>query len=157
MNAYDLIIVSLTAGIVGTMGLTLYFAWVSGSGITRINLVSAIGAFINRSDRNAGATGLVLHFVSGIVFAGFYYFILHNVFHVSAVAPSALAGGMIGIFHGMVSAFPVLSITENHPVEGYRGISARAMGSHLIGHCIFGLIVGIVIGLFRMPGVVTAG
>lgn len=108
MNAFVLTIV---AGIVGTSGMSLAMWIITKSGIANASMIRAIGSLFTNSYDNSFEPGLIIHFISGILFA-FLYVILISLF-----APTSLvaAGAMIGVSHGVAFGVPSGSYRSRTP------------------------------------------
>ena len=55
---------------------------------------------------------------------------------------------MIGVFHGVAFGFLlVVTVAEHHPLEQYRNAGFEVAIAHFAGHVIYGILVGLVVGL----------
>ncbi len=144
MNAFLLTIV---AGIVGTAGMSFAMWLITVSGIANAAMIRAIGSLFTKSYDNSFEPGIVIHFISGILFA-FLYVILISIFAPTSVAAAIGAGAMIGVFHGVAFSFLlVIMVAEHHPIERFRNAGFEVAIAHFVGHVIYGLLVGLVVGL----------
>lgn len=144
MNAFLLTIV---AGIVGTSGMSLAMWMITKSGIANAAMIRAIGSLFTKSYDNSFGPGLVIHFISGILFA-FLYVILISIFAPNSVAAAIGTGAMIGVFHGVAFGFLlVITVAEHHPLEQFRNAGFEVAIAHFVGHVIYGILVGLVVGL----------
>lgn len=144
MNAFLLTIV---AGIVGTVGMSLAMWIITKSGIANAAMIRAIGSLFTKSYDNSFGPGLVIHFISGIFFA-FLYVILISIFAPTSVAAAIGTGAMIGVFHGVAFGFLlVITVAEHHPLEQFRNAGFEVAIAHFVGHVIYGILVGLVVGL----------
>ena len=144
MNAFFLTIV---AGLVGTSGMSLAMWIITKSGIANAGMIRAIGSMFTKSYDDSFGPGLIMHFISGILFA-FLYVILISILAPSSIAGAIATGGMIGVFHGVAFAFLlVIMVAEHHPIEQFRSAGFEVAIAHLFGHVIYGLLVGLVVGL----------
>jgi hypothetical protein len=144
MNAF---ILTIVAGIVGTSGMSLAMWAITKSGMANAAMVRAIGSMFTKSYDESLKPGLIIHYISGILFA-FLYVILISIFAPTSVAGVISIGAMIGLFHGVAFAFLlVIMVAEHHPLEQYRSAGFEVAIAHLAGHVIYGILVGLVVGL----------
>ena len=144
MNAFVLTIV---AGIVGTSGMSLAMWIITKSGIANASMIRAIGSLFTSSYDNSFKPGLIIHFISGILFA-FLYVILISLFAPTSLVAAIGAGAMIGVFHGVAFGFLlVVIVAEHHPIEQFRSAGFEVAIAHFVGHVIYGILVGLVVGL----------
>ncbi|HKQ31670.1 MAG TPA: hypothetical protein VJV40_00595 [Thermodesulfobacteriota bacterium] len=144
MNA---LIGTVLAGLIATAGMSLVLWGISQTGIANAAMIRAIGSMFTRSYEGSFGPGLVVHFIAGIVIAFIYVALI------SLLAPDTLAGtiaygGMIGLAHGVAFGFLlVVAVAEHHPLEQFRRAGLEVATAHLIGHVIYGVLVGTVVGL----------
>ena len=144
MNA---LLLTIVAGIVGTTGMSLAMWIITRSGIANASMIRAIGSLFTKSYKNSFEPGLVIHLISGILFA-FLYVILISIFAPTSIAAAIGAGTMIGVFHGVAFGFLlVITVAEHHPLEQFRKAGFEVAIAHFVGHVIYGLLVGLVVGL----------
>lgn len=144
MNAF---LLTIFAGLVGTAGMSLAMWIITISGIANAAMIRAIGSLFTKSYDNSFGPGLVVHFISGILFA-FLYVILITIFAPTSLAAAIGTGAMIGVFHGVAFAFLlVITVAEHHPLEQFRNAGFEVAIAHFVGHVIYGLLVGLVVGL----------
>jgi uncharacterized membrane protein YagU involved in acid resistance len=144
MNAF---VFTIIAGIIGTAGMSLTMWAITSSGIANAGMIRAIGSLFTKSYENSFNPGIVIHFISGILFA-FLYVILISILAPASIAAAIGLGAMIGVFHGVAFAFLlVIMVAEHHPLEQYRGPGFEVAIAHLVGHIIYGLLIGLVVGL----------
>ncbi len=144
MNAF---ILTVVAGIVGTAGMSLAMWLITASGIANAAMIRAIGSLFTKSYDNSFEPGIVIHFISGILFA-FLYVILISIIAPTSVAAAIGAGAMIGVFHGVAFSFLlVIMVAEHHPIEQFRNAGFEVAIAHFVGHVIYGLLVGVVVGV----------
>lgn len=144
MNAF---ILTALAGIVGTAGMSLVLWGISQTGLANAAMIRAIGSMFTRSYEDSLGPGFVVHFIAGIIIAFIYVALI------SLLAPESLAGtiaygGMIGLAHGVAFGFLlVVAVAEHHPLEQFRRAGLEVAIAHLIGHVIYGVLVGAIVGL----------
>lgn len=144
MNAF---IFTIVAGIVGTIGMSLSMWLITKSGIANAGMIRAIGSMFTRSYEGSFGPGLVVHLISGVFFA-FLYVILISILAPTSVAATIATGAMIGVFHGVAFGFLlVVTVAEHHPLEQFRSAGLEVAIAHFAGHVIYGLLIGLVVGL----------
>lgn len=111
MNAFVLTIV---VGIVGTSGMSLAMWIITKSGIANASMIRAIGSLFTNSYDNSFEPGLIIHFISGILFA-FLYVILISLFAPTSLVAAIGAGAMIGVSHGVAFGVPSGSYRSRTP------------------------------------------
>jgi hypothetical protein len=141
------VIITIIAGLIGTGGMTLVMWLIHKSGMANADMVRAIGSIFSRNLDESLAPGLIIHFVVGSLIA-FIYVILISLLNPTSVAATIGTGAMIGLFHGVAFCFLlVVSVAEHHPLEQFRNAGLEVALAHLVGHVIYGLLVGTVIGI----------
>ena len=144
MNAF---LLTVLAGIVGTSGMSLAMWLITKSGIANASMIRAIGSMFTKSYDDSFGPGLIIHFISGILFA-FLYVILISIFAPTSLAAAIGTGAMIGVFHGVAFGFLlVVTVAEHHPLEQFRSAGFEVAIAHFVGHVIYGILVGLVVGL----------
>lgn len=141
------IIIPLLAGSVATALMCLFLEIVTRVRLVNADMVRAVGSMFTRSYDNALVPGLIIQFGFGIVF-GFIYFAILSYFTSGSVLSGIFAGLLIGFFHGMVVSLAlVIAVAEHHPLERFQAAGFTVAASHLAGHIIYGLVIGIVFGI----------
>lgn len=143
----DLVAISLIGGILGTLGMTIFLTVVSKSGYANADMVRALGSLFTKTLDSAFKVGIIIHICSGIIFAFFYTFAI-SALDVRGFLSSAGAGLLIGFIHGAVVSFLlVASVAENHPLPQFQKAGFSVAVAHWAAHLIYGLIVGISVGI----------
>ena len=141
------VIATIIAGIVGTAGMSIVLWAITSSGVAHAPMIRAIGSMMTGSNENAYLPGLIVHFIAGILIA-FVYALLINLFSPNSLAGYIGAGAMIGVFHGVSFGFIlVIAVAEHHPLEEFREAGSQVAIAHFVGHVIYGILVGAVLGL----------
>jgi hypothetical protein len=141
------VIITIIAGLIGTGGMTLVMWLIQKSGMANADMVRAIGSLFSRNLDESLSPGLIIHFIIGSLVA-FIYVILISLFHPTSAAATIGTGAMIGLFHGVAFSFLlVVAVAEHHPLEHFRNAGLEVAVAHLVGHVIYGLLVGAVIGI----------
>ena len=86
---------AVLGGFAGTLVLTIVLAAASQLGLTRMDLPFLLGTVWTEDRSRARVAGYALHFVSGLVFAAFYY---------AAFVALGRAGWALGMLFGLVHA-----------------------------------------------------
>lgn len=122
--------------------------WIIGAGgWAKANMVVALGSLITRKRDNAFRVGATIHLCAAIVFALLYATSMALLGFTRWPAAMMLGGG-IGFVHGLiVSLGLVWVVAEQHPLEEYNDAGLAIGLSHLVGHVVYGLVVGFVIAL----------
>ena len=144
MNA---LIITVLAGVIGTAGMSILMWGVTRSGIANAAMIRAIGSLFTQTYEDSFRPGLVAHFVVGIIIA-FVYIALISLFAPTSLAGTIALGGMIGFAHGIAFGFTlVVAVAEHHPLEQFRNVGLEVAVAHLLGHVVYGVLVGLVVGL----------
>jgi len=136
-------------GILGTSAMSFVMWFITKEGIANADMIRAIGSVIT-DDNSAFSTGLIIHYIVGIIVA-FVYLLFISLFQPQSLWAYTGIGAMIGLFHGVAFAFLlVVVIAEHHPKESYRNAGLEVALAHLGGHVVYGLVVGLVAGIFAV-------
>lgn len=149
------------AGFGGTVLLTMTLAASQGLGLTRMNIPFLLGTMATANRDRATALGIAIHMVNGLLFSLVYVAAFHAVGHASW-----WLGGAIGAVHGFfVLAVAVPALPGLHPRMASEtsgpssvrlleppGFFARNYGdgtpvSILLGHVLFGVVLGMFYGV----------
>jgi uncharacterized membrane protein YagU involved in acid resistance len=110
-------------------------------------MIIALGSLITRTRSNAHRVGVIVHVVSAVFFSVAYCLLMLALGTRDVVAAVPLGLG-VGFVHGLlVSLMLVWVVSDQHPLDEFRGADLLIGLSHLVGHMIFGAIVGLVFGL----------
>lgn len=140
----EIIWIGIVAGIVGTIGMTVFLNIITKTGIAHADMVRAVGSLLTKSLNNAFNIGLLIHSGWGIIFGIIYVLIL-----VSLKLNSSLliisVGAIIGFIHGFaVSLLLVVAVAEHHPLEQFKNPGFAVAVAHFVAHLIFGTLVGLI-------------
>ncbi len=140
----------ILSGILGTSGMSFVMWLITRSGLANADMIRAIGSIYTRSYGNALIPGIIIHYTAGVVIAFFYAAFL-SIFSLGSVGSYIGIGAMVGVFHGLVVSFLlVVLVAEYHPLEQFQKAGSEVATAHMVGHIIYGLIVGMVIGIARI-------
>ncbi len=150
MNMGHIIVIvlqTILAGILGTGGMTFVMWLINRSRLANADMMRAIGSLYTRSYENSLLPGFIIHFGVGSIIA-FLYTAFLSIFYLRSVIAFSALGGMLGLLHGLVVSFAlVVLVAENHPLEQFQKAGSEVVVAHMVGHIIYGLIVGTVIGI----------
>jgi uncharacterized membrane protein YagU involved in acid resistance len=147
----QLIITAMMAGLIGTAGMTFFLHQVKHfRREANTDMVTAVGSLFTGSMDSAWFVGSVVHALAGVTFAIFYTIII-TMIAPSGFLPSLGTGALLGLAHGFVMSFVLIaSVAEHHPLPQFREGGIDVALAHLFGHVVYGVLVGAVVGLFRM-------
>jgi hypothetical protein len=138
---------TLVAGLVGTSLMSFSMTAVHRSGWANADMVRALGSLVTRSLERALGWGLLIHNVSGVLFAIPYAAVLGALAGSGALLLVGL-GAMLGFAHGLVVSLLLLAVVaEKHPLERFRKAGFEVAVAHILGHVAYGVGVASVVGL----------
>lgn len=122
--------------------------WVIGAaGWAKADMILALGGLLTKRRDNAWRVGAFVHAVAAVGFAMLYTLLMIKL-ELTALPQSMLLGGAVGFFHGLiVSLGLVWVVAERHPLEEFNEAGLAIGLSHLVGHVVYGGVVGFVIGV----------
>jgi hypothetical protein len=151
MNSISMILnyllTSLLAGALGGSAMLFAMWLMTRNGLAKGNMIVALGGMVTKSRDSAFRVGLILHTLSAIGFAMVYAMLM--LWLGATGMPNALKVGLgVGFLHGLiVSLSLVWVVAEGHPFEEYNEAGLAVGLSHLIGHVVYGGVVGLVVGI----------
>ncbi|MEL6821165.1 MAG: DUF6789 family protein [Calditrichota bacterium] len=137
---------TLTGGVIATICMTIYTTIIHRLGLANTDMVRAVGGFYSRSYENALGIGLIVHFIAGILFSAVYVIVLNNVLSLQGFGTFVIASTIIGFIHGFVFSFGMIILSEHHPLERFRDLNSSVIFFHLVGHVIYGAVIGMTLG-----------
>ncbi|MGH7885815.1 MAG: hypothetical protein ACRENO_08990 [Thermodesulfobacteriota bacterium] len=144
------ILIIIISGVAATSAMALFMDQLSKKNIANANMVKALGTIFTKNQSEGYSLGLKLHYIAGVIIA-FVYAALISLFTPSLYAGYVGLGAMVGLFHGFAFSFLlVIAVAEHHPIEEFRTAGFGVALAHLAGHIVYGLVLGAVIGLFRI-------
>ncbi|HKI98126.1 MAG TPA: DUF6789 family protein [bacterium] len=144
------ILQTVLAGLIATGVMTAALYAIHWRGFAEADMLRALGSIVTRNETNAMPLGIVLHFLSGIVFA-FLYVIVWSTLPVAEFQHYVLLGLISGFAHGLVVSFVlVILVAEHHPLPRFQQAGIGVAVAHLLAHVIYGLLIGIVAGSFLL-------
>jgi len=140
------IVTLFTAGICGTLVMTTFLLVPRWMGVGKIDVMPAVGSLIRHREQNVFMTGLMVHLGMGLTFAFVYAAFLE----LSRLPFNAMTGAMLGGIHGVIVMLLVaIVIMEHHPVARYHEKGLSTGLSQLVAHILYGLTVGMVVGMMH--------
>ncbi len=137
------IFVPFLAGLLGTVAMTLLLQIPVWLGMPRLDLTRAMGSYITGDREKAFIPGTAINFIIGIVFGYVYYW----AFRFTQIPMTPLTGLFAGAVHGtLVMVVVSIAVLEHHPDQRYQRRGPMTGFAQLIGHILYGLVVGIVCG-----------
>lgn len=141
------LVTAVMAGVLGGLAMEAVL-WVIGrGGWAKADMIVALGSLFTRSRANAWRVGITIHAFSAIAFA-MIYTVLMLALHTTAMPLSMMLGAGIGLGHGLlVSLALVWVVAEQHPIAEYNEAGLAIGLSHIVGHVVYGAMVGFVVGV----------
>jgi hypothetical protein len=145
----------LTAGIgmFATFIMTLSLYFFHWRGFANGDMVRALGSVVTRKYDNSFLPGLVIHFVSGTIFAIFYVYVWSQFPQIvsSGIEGHAVIGALCGFAQGLVISLSlIVCVAEHHPLEQFRDAGLRVALIHLVAHIAYGATVGVMAGALHV-------
>ncbi len=146
-----LVLMPIVSGFIATAGITAVLWVINKTGWTNADMVRALGSLITRSYTNALGVGLVIHFVSGTIIAAIY---LHtfSILQLSNLPSEVLVGGLFGFGQGLIVGWCIIRFADRHPVPEFQQADFQVAAAHVIGHIVYGVLMGTAFGTMRMMG-----
>lgn len=136
---------SVVAGAAGGGAMLGAMALIDRSGVPGRNMVAALGSLFTRSRDGAVRVGGLMHAIAAVL-SGLVYTELLLAFGMTSWPGAVFAGAGLGLFHGIVVSLALVwLVADAHPLEEFRQAGPAVFLEHLIGHLVFGAVVGLVI------------
>lgn len=138
------------SGLVGAFAMTEFMLIVSSSYSKRVDMVKALGSFFTSTSTGAEKLGRKIHALSGLFFGIFYFLGMYLIGALNF--PYAIFLGIgFGFFHGLIMSYVLMFYaSEKHPIKEYRDATLEEGLLHLVGHIIFGVVVGVMAAFFSL-------
>jgi hypothetical protein len=147
MGLMSFILTALVGGIVGGLAMEGVLWLLGRGGWAKADMIVALGSMFTKSRDTAWRVGAMLHLVAAIGFALAYTLLMHSLGYTHMPWSAALGMG-VGFLHGLiVSLGLVWVVAEQHPLEEFNEAGMAIGLSHILGHVVYGGIVGFVVGV----------
>lgn len=150
------ILLTLLAGIAGACAMSAVMYGIHAIGAANADMVRALGSIVTRKYEGSFGPGLVIHAISGAMFA-FPYSVVLGIVPASGAGPIAGIGALMGFFHGFVVSFLLIAmVAESHPVEQFRRTGISVAVAHIFGHIVYGAVVGLLVAVLHISLIASA-
>lgn len=150
MDIPSILFLGALSGLVGAFAMTAFMAAVSSAFSQRVDMVRALGSYFTGRVEGSLWLGRLIHAVSGLIFGALYLLIMQLMDALAFPYPIFL-GLAFGFFHGLLMSYVLMIFaSERHPIDDYRKATLEEGLLHLVGHVIFGGVVGLVGGLLSV-------
>jgi hypothetical protein len=138
------------SGVAGAFAMTEFMLKVSSAYSKRVDMLKALGSFFTRKSEGSRELGQKIHILSGLFFGALYFAIMHFIGGLNF--PYAIFLGIgFGFFHGLTMSYILMFYaSEKHPIKEYRDATLEEGLLHLVGHIIFGIVVGLLGAFFSL-------
>jgi hypothetical protein len=141
--------IAIAAGIVGAGGMSLFMWLATRFHLANADMLRAVGSILTKRYENAFLPGLLIHLAMGAGFSLVYAAFI-GLFGANSFASYIVLGAAFGIFHGLVVSFTlVVLVAQYHPLERFQSAGVEVAAAHFLGHVIYGLIVGTILGFTK--------
>ncbi len=146
-----LVLMPIVAGFIATTGITAVLWAINKTGWTNADMVRAVGSLVTRSYTNALGVGLLIHFVNGMIIAAVY---LHtfSILQLPNLQSEVFIGGLIGFGQGLIVGWSIIRFADRHPLPQFQQADVQVAAAHVIGHIVYGVLMGAAFGTMRMMG-----
>ena len=143
-------VLTALVGIAGAIVMSALMYGIHYAGLAEADMIRAIGSIVTKSEDDALFLGSAIHLASGVIFA-FVYVGFFSIFPFEGVVEFFLFGFVGGAFHGLVVSFILVSVVAvRHPLERFRQAGFGVAVAHLIGHVVYGGVIGAAAGFYRL-------
>lgn len=148
----DFLITAILAAILGAAAMGAVMWLMTRAQWAHSNMVIAVGSLFTRIREDAAKVGFIVHCVSAVGWAIIYTLAMIHL-HLTGFPRAFFTGIGFGVLHGIVvSLMLVWVVSDQHPLEEFRGADFAIGLCHLVGHVVYGAGVGFVIGLASVAG-----
>ena len=136
-------LISLMSGFFATLCMVVIMETITRSQLANADMVRAIGSIFTKDYDNSLKPGLILHFVSGLIFTSIY-FAAFKFFLLDKTVLAPVLGLVGGFFHGIfITLLLVNLVAKYHPLSKFRETGFYMASAHVVGHMVFGLALGV--------------
>jgi hypothetical protein len=115
--------------------------------VTTANPIHTLGSYFSDRPSTQAALALLLFFSGALIFA-YVDTLLLKLFPGDNVIMLTFVGAFIGFAHGIVVTLATASIVaKKHPLPEYQTLPFPATLSYVIAHVLFGVCIGLTVGL----------
>jgi len=133
------------AGFLATTAMILVMTFIHKMKWANADMIRAVGSMITGSYEGSFYFGLIAHYSIGIGFS-FLYTLLIAVAPIHTPGSTEIITALVGFVHGlMVGLLLMVEVAEHHPIERFQRAGLGVAVSHVIGHIVYGLTVGVVL------------
>jgi hypothetical protein len=138
---------ALLAGALGGLAMEGAMWLIARTGLAKGDMILALGSLLTKTRDHAYRVGLVVHITAALGF-GLVYALLLVMLGYTSLPQSLLVCLGVSILHGLlVSLMLVWVVSDQHPLEEFKGADLLVGLSHLAGHVAYGIVVGLVVGI----------
>ena len=125
------------------------FMWlVTGLTAVKCDMVRAVGSLYTHRPETALGPGLLMQYTAGTIMT-YIYGIFLNLMPSNIGYVFSGMGLLFGAVHGVAVSLILASLLKDqHPIADYQHVSGRVAFVHVLGHMLFGLIIGSLFGTF---------
>ena len=144
------ILQTVLAGAFGTVFMSLIMTLVHRAGWSNGDMVRAVGSLATRSLEGSVRAGLLIHLISGVLFA-IPYTILLGLFAPDFGGSAVLIGCVLGLLHGIIVSLLIIAVfSDRHPVAQFRGAGVEIAAAHIFGHVGYGFGVAVAYSMLQI-------
>ncbi|MEX2501885.1 MAG: DUF6789 family protein [Trueperaceae bacterium] len=133
------VLAAMLAGVVGTAVMTVLMGAGPAMGLAKMDMPRLLGTMLITNDPAARRIGTVVHFAMGALL-GAGYLLLWSWGLASA---GWIGGSIIGFVHGLVAAATMPLMLRMHPRPPKLTLNAAAFVGIVLGHVVFGFVLGL--------------
>ena len=150
MFLFIILLLGAISGLFGAFAMTEFMLKVSSTYSKRVDMLKALGSFFTRKSEGAQELGKKIHAFSGLLFGMLYFVGMYLIG--GLIFPYAIFLGIgFGFFHGLTMSYVLMFYaSEKHPFKEYRDATLEEGLLHLVGHIIFGTVVGLMGAFFSL-------
>jgi hypothetical protein len=138
---------ALLAGLLGGAAMELVLWLIGAAGWAKADMLIALGSLLTRRRERAWRVGAIVHLASAMCFGVLYTVALVELGYTKG-SSALMTAGAIGFAHGLiVSLGLVWVVAEQHPLEEFNDAGLAIGLAHIVGHVVYGGVVGLVVSL----------
>lgn len=150
MFIFVVLLLGAVSGLIAAFTMTAFMLTVSSAYGKRVDMIRALGSFYTGKIEGSLRLGKTIHAISGLFFGMLYFAVIYVLGALMFPYPFFLGIGF-GFFHGLIMSYVLMFYASaKHPIEEYREATLEEGLLHLVGHVIFGIVVGLFAALFSL-------